>query len=431
MSTVSKKGIDSQQIQQAEQILYDYFLECVKKNSPEQVIEEFRDLFIQAKGCKDINVYLALEKIVKSVKSKEATEQFNFFLNRCCYILINRWQMHPQSELLIARLVAVFDYLGANINGYPTTSNILRRLILNFIKNEQFLKLKRLVKAIDTPKNSNAIDTNSPVGNLISRYPYLYDRCLLSDRCTQEDRTTILRIKAQKERAFELDLSKYATYQVRLARIAPASEMSTVIRQVQNPTLLSDRELNRALHHYVSPVVGDRTYKDLSCSFLAHSAHTPTFRAFKDDLYEYILTSLDSKYVKSQFNKKLFHYLQNTLPEFDRQKPNEFLIMRTSSQLFNFLVVESSHQLEHYIFVDLITNLGVTRTVGLLLKVVLLCNKVKPYLEKRVSILFNHYESFAQDGVPWLVKSLESLQVAFSLHFGKIDISCFKQLQLH
>jgi hypothetical protein len=80
--------------------------------------------------------------------------------------------------------------------------------------------------------------------------------------------------------------------------------------------------------------------------------------------------------------------------------------------------------------VDLITNMGVTRTVGLLLKVVLLCNKVKPYLEKRFSILFNHYESFAKDGVPWLVKSLESLQVALSVHFGKVDVSCFKQLQL-
>jgi hypothetical protein len=88
MSTLSKKVIDSQQIQQTEQVLYDYFLECVKKDSPEQVIEEFRGLFILAKGCKDINVYLALEKIVKSVKSKEATEQFNFFLNQSKYLTI-------------------------------------------------------------------------------------------------------------------------------------------------------------------------------------------------------------------------------------------------------------------------------------------------------------------------------------------------------
>ena len=63
------------------------------------------------------------------------------------------------------------------------------------------------------------------------------------------------------------------------------------------------------------------------------------------------------------------------------------------------------------------------RTIGLLLKLVLLCGKVKPYLEQRFSILFSHYEALAEDRVPWLVKSLENLQVAFSIHFGEADFS--------
>jgi len=106
-------------------------------------------------------------------------------------------------------------------------------------------------------------------------------------------------------------------------------------------------------------------------------------------------------------------------------------MLRTSSQLLNYLVVESSHQPEHYIFIDMISNMGVTQTVGMLLKVVLMCKKVKPYLEKRFSILFNHYESFTSEGVPWLVKSLENIQLAFSVHFGKADLSCLKQVKLH
>jgi hypothetical protein len=78
----------------------------------------------------------------------------------------------------------------------------------------------------------------------------------------------------------------------------------------------------------------------------------------------------------------------------------------------------------------MISNMGVTQTMGVLLKVLLICNKVKPYLEKRFSILFNHYESFAKEGVPWLVKSLENLQLAFSVHFGKVDLSCLNQVKL-
>lgn len=91
--------------------------------------------------------------------------------------------------------------------------------------------------------------------------------------------------------------------------------------------------------------------------------------------------------------------------------------------------MESSQKPDHYIFIDMITNMGVTRTVGLLLKLVLVCPKVKPHLDKRFSILFNHYEGFSRDQVPWLVKSLESLQVAFSIHFGKADLSCLRQIQ--
>jgi hypothetical protein len=87
------------------------------------------------------------------------------------------------------------------------------------------------------------------------------------------------------------------------------------------------------------------------------------------------------------------------------------------------LVVDGKSDSSHERYLDLITYLGEVRTIGLLLKLVLLCRKVKPYLEQRFSILFSHYEAVAEDQAPWLVKSLENLQVAFSVHFGQADFS--------
>ena len=81
------------------------------------------------------------------------------------------------------------------------------------------------------------------------------------------------------------------------------------------------------------------------------------------------------------------------------------------------------HYTGHERYIDLITYLGETKTIGLLLKLVLLCSKVKPYLEQRFSILFSHYESVAENEAPWLIKSLENLQVAFSVYFGQADFS--------
>ncbi len=38
----------------------------------------------------------------------------------------------------------------------------------------------------------------------------------------------------------------------------------------------------------------------------------------------------------------------------------------------------------------------------------------------------NHYESFTCAGVPWLVKMLENMQLALSVHFGKVDLSSLR-----
>jgi hypothetical protein len=119
----------------------------------------------------------------------------------------------------------------------------------------------------------------------------------------------------------------------------------------------------------------------------------------------------------------LYKQLQNTLPQSDSQKFSDFLLVRTCSQLLNFLVVESPQRPNHFVLIDLISNVGPPLTTGLLLKIVLLCRKVKPYLERRFSILFNHYESSTRDAVHWLVKGLENVNLALSTNFGAVDLS--------
>jgi len=408
-----------------EQVLYDYWLDRVRTDSPEELIEDFRRLFIEGRGYQEAPIYLALERLVKA---KDAEIRFYHFFNRCCHILINRWQMQPTCQLAIPELVSLLENLPPARQGYHSTSNTLRHLLKNFTLSDDYVKLQRLARIISSKYSE---ETATRVGTLINRYPYLYDYYLLGDDSPREQRQTVRRIKVKTESRFEVNLSRYVTYQVRLAQVAHSpkirEEAGRIIQPVENPTLLNDKELNRTLKYYLGTVAGNYTHKALSQNFLANTVYSSTYKDFKNDLYDYLITSVD--YGKGQFNKKLYDVLQNTLPQWDQQKPSEFLILRTSSQLFNYLVVESGQKPDHYIFIDMITNMGVTRTVGLLLKLVLVCRKVKPHLDKRFSILFNHYEGFSRDQVPWLVKSLESLQVAFSIHFGKADLSCLRQIQ--
>jgi hypothetical protein len=414
------------QTREEEQLLYDYLLDIVRKDSPEQVLEDFRCLFVEGRGYGRAHLLLALEKVVKA---KDAQLRFYYFFNRCCHILINRWQMSPQEQPAIPALVELLENLSPPRQGQHNTANYLRYLVKSFTQSEHYVNLQRLSRVIGNKRSDKVV---ASVGTLINRYPYLYDHCLLGEESSQEHQQTVRSLKSKTERRFEVNLSRYVTYKVRLAQLANATTMvaepGRIIQPVKNPTLLSDRELNRSLKQYVGTFDGGYTYKSLSQSFLSHSVYAPTYRDFKKDLYEYLMTSM--KVSRGQFPQKLYSVLQNTLPQCDHQRPSEFLMLRTSSQLLNYLVVESSQKPEHYIFVDMISNMGVTGTVGMLLKLVLMCNKVKPYLEKRFSILFNHYEGFSKEGVPWLVQALENMQIAFSIHFGRADLSCLRQIRL-
>jgi len=420
---------DIRQSSLEEQQLYDHLLYCVQLESPTQLIERFQRLFLDGVRYLEPEVWLALEKLAMD---KRAEQEFKFVLNRCCHIVINRWQMQPQLQWAIPQLVALFENPPDPAKVQSRGARRLRQLVQLFTETEQYLTLQRLSRVMsETAEAEGNCNGSNQVGALIQRYPYLYEHCLLSEDSSYEHQQTVRQIQARVQRRFEFDLSQYVTYQVR--RVQAMRQPSTeaperIIQPVNNPTLLSDRELAAALKQFVGKVQGPNTYRDVAQSFLTHTSQTSSYRDFKDDLYEYLTASIDPAYGKRQFNERLYNHLKNTLTQSDLQKPTEFLIVRTCSQLLNFLVVESPQRPNHFVFVDLITNLGATLTTGLLLKIVLLCRKVKPYLEKRFSILFNHYESSTRDGVPWLITSLENLNVAFSVHFGSADLSCLNQI---
>ncbi|MBD2021129.1 hypothetical protein H6F43_13165 [Leptolyngbya sp. FACHB-36] len=409
-----------------EQALYDHLLHLVQTELPSQLVDRFRTLFIEGVGYSDASIAAALDKIAAS---KSAEQEFRFVLNRCCHILINRWQTRPQYHSAISELVAVFEAEPSRlVTEYSRSRNVrrLRGLVQEFVESEQYLALRRLACVVN---QTSDVSDSVPLGSLIRRYPYLYEHCLLVEGSSHEHQQAIRSLQAKAQRQYEIDLSQYVTYQVRRSQLAQGSQSAARLpHPVKNPTLLSDRDLYGALKQFVGKSQGSETYRDVAQRFLTHSQQTPSFRAFKDDLYQYITSSIDPAYGKRQFNNQLYLQLRNTLPDINHQKLNDFLLVRTCSQLLNFLVIESLQKPQHFVFVDLIANLGPTLTTGLLLKIVLLCRKIKPYLEKRFSLLFNHYESCSRETVQWLVQVMENLNIALSTNFSTIDLSVINQI---
>jgi hypothetical protein len=416
------QGYDTQEASLDEQILYNHLMNCVQSESPVQLIERFRKLFIDGWGYPDPEIAAALNRMITS---NLPADEFKNMLNRCCYILINRWQIHHKNPLAFANLLSLFKTTGSQF-----ASRRLQELVQIFVKSEEYLGLERLTQVYDLEPTINnnykeQSEIKRPLANLISRYPYLYSHCLLNEASSKENKRLIIQLQQERQKQFEINLLQYATYLVRRVQIERQASSVQVIRSIQpiaNPTLLSDLKLELALKKFVGKVEDSYSYRELAQRFLNRTSSNQSYGRFKQHLYEYLITSIEPEYGKHQFYERLYKQLNNSFTDFDSKKINDYLIEQTCVQLFNFLV-ESPHHPEYLIFIDLISNLGTLSTITLLLKIVLLSQQSRPHLEKRFSVLFNYYESQTINDLLWLVESLENLNVALIVNFGNLDLS--------
>jgi hypothetical protein len=411
-----------------EQVIYEHFLYVVKNEPPGKVLDRFRSLFIEGVNYSDSRIWATIET---AAFEKAAEQNFPLVINRCCYILVNHWQMQPSGHAAVASLVGMLGNLNDVRMTYARIVRRLRQLLQLYLQSDDYPKLKRLNEVLNGSKSSKETIEERPLGTLITRYPYLYQHSLVSEERTFENVETIKRVQKNLRQQQETDLSHYLTYQVRRSRIKAqlGRDAANNLPPIANPTLLSTKELGMAFGQFAGKVEGGASYEDLSRGFVSRLQMQPTIKKFKGDLYEYIVAGIDTSYGNRSFNDRLYKTIDGILPDRDRQQIDELAILRTCTHILNYLVVESPSNPQHFVFIDLISNLGAVFTTGLLLKIVLICQKSKPLLESRLSMLFTHYESSQCKGVPWLVRSLENWNVAGAIHFGTLDASSLNFLQ--
>lgn len=430
MATVKTKvSYHSRNTTPDEQRIYDHLLACVAVDSPEHLVDQFFALFVEGMGYPDREIVTALDNILSS---PDIEEYFRYILNRCCHILINRWQTNVHCQTFIPVLIDLFEETPSGRIAEISRGRSVRRLrqiVDNFRDTEQYLALRRLARVIEARHPTVTTELNQPskpLGTLINRYPYLYEHCLVTEDSDLEHQRYIRQMQADAQHKFEVDLSHYVTYRVRHTRLCRQGQQQSArkLRIIQNPTLLTDQDLVTSIKQFACHRDQGNSYRDEAERFMIHAqTGRQTFKTFKQDLHDYITSDVTSSYGQRQFNSLLSDHLARAYADSDGKLLNDFLLVRTCSNLFNFLVVDSSANRQHFIFLDLINNLGVVRTIGLLLKILLICKKVKPFLERRLSLLFNHYESATRDTVTWLVNVLENLNIALSLNFGAVDLS--------
>jgi len=391
--------------------IYTHLQQCRQQETADALLNRFEQLFIQAEGYPESLVWEALTDLAQH---PQADREFKYTLNRCSYTLINPWSTQPRDHWAIPALVQLFE----SIPTAPTTqfsTHRIRHLSRSFTQTEQYAALRRFANLIEENSNSDRAIDEQPVAKQLKRYPFLYDSSLLTKDSDQDQKTQVGKLRQEAEAKLGIQLARYCN---RSSRGGAAS--------VANPTQLPDAELEEALKYYTGKVEGNRSHRDLAQMFQTYSKTVRSFRDFKEEFLEFLLAPLadvDPRYVNNHFGRALRQYLRETLQDFDGQRLTDFIVITTCQKLLNFLVVQGRQQPVFRRFWQLMNEVGYTLTVGLLLRVVLFCAAVKPWLENRLSVLFNYHERYACKEVAWLVTILEHMNVALITNFGKFGYS--------
>ncbi|MEO1521854.1 MAG: hypothetical protein AAFU78_13915, partial [Cyanobacteria bacterium J06633_2] len=394
----------------AETRFYSHLLQQAKSLHPREAIDVFKNLLMGSQDCCCLDLKAAFDSILQY---GFITQDFRFILNRSCYIYINTWFQTASHRFYIPEFIEIFEAL---IDTSPQTplERHLYGLLSEFVGSPQYAALRCLsitIKADWELRPAEAAD--DPLEGIIKRYPYIYRHKLLTKDSSIDQRRIVRTMQREAQQKFDVELSCYSTY-LKFNNVVPLRAV------IKNPTLLHPAQLNYAIYQFAGKIDGSNTHRDLARQFLTYSQWTRSYRELKRDLYEYLAPAIHSKFGKHHFNQRLETCLLETLEYYDYESPTDALMAETCKKLLNFLTVESPHRPEHSNFVDLIGNIGATLTVALLLKVILLCYQAKPWLERRLSILFHHYSPRPQSDVAWLVETLENTNIALSTNFSPI-----------
>jgi len=413
------------------ELLYSHFLLLRNEEDPNQLIDRFRQLFIDGVSYPNVDILSALYRIINS---EWADKEFEMVLNRCCYIFINYWWFRPEFKESTIELINLLDS-DSLVSIDSSSTNRLRKLVKEFHKTEQYKELKNRAQIIEGFGTTD-INDRLTIKDLVLRYPFLYPHCLPDWKGDESVHLDVKDMQARVQKKFEQSLLQYGLNLLRDKRDHSGQSRQ---QDPSNPTLLNTKQAEFAIKMFSGKAEGNQTYQDIASQFITQINQLTSHREVKQKIYEYLITSIENSgypdYGKHRFNYWLSKKLESILPKSDNLRSSRSLLLQTCFQLLDSLVASPNQTTEHLVFVDLVNNLGATCSIGMLLKLTMLCREnrssfgtIKIHLDRRFAILLKHYEEYIGNEAHWLVECLENWFIASTIHFGQTDFSWFKSL---
>ena len=390
-------------VPQAQQIIYDFLLDIVKVWAPEDVLVEFRHLFIENTESISSETLPAVHVILFANDQQE----FRHTIKRCCYILVNNWEVARQFNAIRA-LIETFDDPLIRKRTFSPTLKRLRRWIVNFVDSQDFQELRLFAARLQEERSINR------PGEWASRYTsYLLAPQYVDKNNPIEQREAARSLAHRLKTKFKFDLAMYTAH----SQVA-----STSAQKFHNPTNLGDgvlRLIQSILAHR-----GPFSYKNLAHLFLEQVADL-RYINFKRSLVEYLLFSVAKQSVAAHLKDSLVGRLDQLYIDHEQDPVDRTLILRTCNRLIDCLLTENKKE-PSYLFSFILSQGNYLTLAIMLLKLVLISRGSLIYLEVRLADLIRYYEQFPQEDCQWVINFLEIFQVTFAIYTDNVEYNIIR-----
>jgi hypothetical protein len=398
-------GRSRQDIQQSQQTIYDFLLEIVKKWPPNEVLDEFKNLFFHHSETVSSETVPALYSLVFSNNQQE----FHNTLKRSCYILINNWEVAREHQAIQGLIQLFSDPIIHKPSVSPTLKRLRQWLVL-FVNSTDFRDLDLFVASRFAPRENDDY-------NWSSRYTsYLLVPQYIDTENPLEQREAARALSRRLKDKFKFDLAMYTAY---------SQGSSTVNRQRQNPTALGDGALR--LIKAIVARRGQFSYRNLARIFTQQTEQI-SYRNYKQSLIGYLIFSV----VEPDFVKTLREHLSDRLDRLYRKhetRPvDSSLILRTCNRVIDYVMTEDREKPSD-LFPMLISRGNPLTLAIVLLKLVLISPNSHPYLEARIADLIRYYEQFPRPQCQWIIHFLEIYSVTFAIYSSDVEYNLVRVRQ--
>ncbi|MEH2083043.1 MAG: hypothetical protein V7K89_24625 [Nostoc sp.] len=387
-------------VQTAQEEVYSFFVEIVNKLTPEDVLREFKSLFIDGLDSEYSDYIPGIYNIFLDDYEQELYNT----LKRCCYIIVNNWKTNRKDKY-IQDLVNLFINENLKIkDNNPLVVKTCKIWLEKFANSKDYKDLKLFATKYE----------DSSKGHWANRYTsYLLIDQSVNNKNPKEQQEAARRLSKQIKDKFKFELAMY------IARSQSGVSSTT---RYKNPSILGDQALR-----LIKTIVLKRgvfSYDNIAHIFIKQT-EKQTLKEFKINLEKYLFFSVENQESVENLRQHFAHTLSLWKIDYNQEIITKEFFLRACNRVIDYFTIENAKE-PSQLFILLIAQGHALTLVIILLKVILICRNSRRHLETRIAHLIRFYEKYSEEECKGVINFIEIFNITFAIYAENVEYNLIK-----